>query len=88
MLDLGLPTMDGHELARRLRADPRTADMRLAALTGYGSASDRERTRAQFDEHLVKPVAADVLLEAVAGLLAAGPRAERPAEPVEPAEPS
>ncbi len=88
LLDLGLPTMDGHELARRLRADPRTADMRLAALTGYGSASDRERTRAQFDEHLVKPVAADVLLEAVARLLAAGPRAERPAEPVEPAEPS
>jgi signal transduction histidine kinase/CheY-like chemotaxis protein len=74
LLDLGLPTMDGHELARRLRADPRTAHMRLAALTGYGGAGDRARTSLHFDEHLVKPVAADVLLEAVARLLHAGPR--------------
>ena len=80
LLDLGLPTMDGHELARRLRADPRTAHMRLAALTGYGSARDRVRTSLHFDEHLVKPVAADVLLEAVARLVAAGPR-KTPVEP-------
>ncbi len=79
LLDLGLPAMDGHELARRLRADPRTAHIRLAALTGYGSARDRARTSLHFDEHLVKPVAADVLLEAVARLLGASPHEAPPA---------
>jgi PAS domain S-box-containing protein len=55
LLDIGLPHMDGYELARRLRvAAPRT---HLVALTGYGQAPDRARTRALgFAEHLVKPV--------------------------------
>ena len=57
VLDIGLPVMDGHELARRIRARPEHAATRLIALTGYGQASARERSRqAGFDLHLVKPV--------------------------------
>ncbi len=56
-LDIGLPDMDGYELARRLRAMPGTADAVLVAVTGYGQPDDRERARqAGFDHHLVKPV--------------------------------
>jgi PAS domain S-box-containing protein len=57
LLDIGLPGMDGYEVARRLRARPGFERVRLVALTGYGQAEDRERTRgAGFDGHLVKPV--------------------------------
>ena len=57
LLDIGLPVMDGFELARRLRELPGLAALRLVALTGYGQPSDRERSRvAGFDEHLTKPV--------------------------------
>ncbi|HEV7135056.1 MAG TPA: response regulator [Steroidobacteraceae bacterium] len=57
LLDLGLPEMDGYELAGRLRALPVASRIRLIALTGYGQAEDRQRThRAGFDDHLVKPV--------------------------------
>jgi PAS domain S-box-containing protein len=57
LLDLGMPGMDGLEVARRLRADPRRASLRLVALTGWGQESDRRRTReAGFDHHLTKPV--------------------------------
>ena len=57
LLDIGLPDMDGYELARRLRLAPETAGAVLIALTGYGQAQDRERSeRAGFDHHLVKPV--------------------------------
>ncbi|MET0266200.1 MAG: ATP-binding protein, partial [Duganella sp.] len=57
LIDVGLPLMDGHELARRLRADPGTAGALLVAVTGYGQDSDRQRAlEAGFDEHLVKPV--------------------------------
>jgi CheY-like chemotaxis protein len=57
LLDIGLPDMDGYELARRLRASPATSDAVLIALTGYGQAQDRERSvLAGFDHHLVKPV--------------------------------
>ena len=57
LLDIGLPDMDGYELARRLRAHPLTSDAILIALTGYGQAQDRERSeRAGFNHHLVKPV--------------------------------
>ena len=56
-IDIGLPVMDGYELAERLRAMPSLAGIRLIALTGYGQESDRRRGReAGFDEHLVKPV--------------------------------
>jgi len=56
-LDLGLPGMSGYEVARQLRAMPQAHDVRLVALTGYGTEADRERTRvAGFDVHLAKPV--------------------------------
>jgi signal transduction histidine kinase len=66
LLDIGLPVMDGYELARRLRA-LKPGGPRLVALTGYGQASDLARSReAGFDEHIVKPVT----LEALRGILA------------------
>jgi CheY-like chemotaxis protein len=56
-LDIGLPVMDGYELASRLREVTGLADIRLIALTGYGQESDRQKTRAAgFQHHLVKPV--------------------------------
>jgi len=56
LLDIGLPDMDGYELARRLRAQPENAGATLVALTGYGQSQDREEARlAGFDHYLVKP---------------------------------
>jgi CheY-like chemotaxis protein len=56
LLDLGMPGMDGYEVARRLRQSPAFAGRVLAALTGWGQEADRMRTReAGFDHHLVKP---------------------------------
>jgi len=56
LLDIGLPDMDGKELAQRLRQIPGMKDATLAALTGYGQAQDREATKAAgFDKHFVKP---------------------------------
>ena len=67
LLDIGLPDMDGYELARRLRASPATSDAVLIALTGYGQAQDRERSvLAGFDHHLVKPVEIDRLIALLA----------------------
>jgi CheY-like chemotaxis protein len=66
-LDLALPSLDGYEVARRLRSG--AANVRLVALSGFGRADDRARSRAAgFDEHLVKP--AD--LAAIRTALAAG----------------
>jgi signal transduction histidine kinase/CheY-like chemotaxis protein len=63
LLDIGLPDIDGHELARRLRASRETAGATLVALTGYGQSDDRERAReAGFDRHLVKPADLSELL--------------------------
>jgi CheY-like chemotaxis protein len=57
LLDIGLPGLDGFQLARRLRALPDMAASRLVAITGYGRDSDRDQAReAGFDHHLVKPV--------------------------------
>jgi PAS domain S-box-containing protein len=57
LLDIGLPEMDGNELAQHLRAQPETAKSILIAVTGYGQENDRKRTLAAgFDHHLVKPV--------------------------------
>jgi PAS domain S-box-containing protein len=57
LLDIGLPEMDGNELAQRLRAAPETANSVLIAITGYGQDEDRKQTRAAgFNHHLVKPV--------------------------------
>ena len=57
LLDIGLPDMDGNELARCLRSQPETANAILIAITGYGQEADRKRSiGAGFDYHLVKPV--------------------------------
>lgn len=67
LLDIGLPDIDGYQLARRLRALPQTAHATLIALTGYGQDSDRERSiAAGFDHHLTKPVDVAALLRLVA----------------------
>lgn len=61
-LDIGLPGMDGYEVAGRLREMPETARAVLVAVTGYGQEEDRRRSRrAGFDHHLVKPVAPETL---------------------------
>jgi PAS domain S-box-containing protein len=62
LLDIGLPGMDGKELARRLRRLPGLERVRLAAMTGYGQPHDRRETEAAgFDVHFVKPVETDAL---------------------------
>jgi len=64
LLDIGLPVMDGYELATRLRQTDGGAALKLVAITGYGQQADRERTRQSgFDAHLVKPVDLDVLAD-------------------------
>jgi two-component system, sensor histidine kinase len=68
LIDIGLPDIDGYELARRLRE---TGQSRIAliALTGYGQAGDQSRAfQAGFDAHLIKPVAAEVLERVIGGL--------------------
>ncbi|MET0333564.1 MAG: ATP-binding protein, partial [Rhizobacter sp.] len=63
LLDIGLPGMDGYEVARRLRASPKTARTQLVALTGYGQPEDRRKAiEAGFDDHLVKPASAQDLI--------------------------
>ena len=57
LLDIGLPEIDGYQLARRLREQPGTAHAVLIAITGYGQEHDRKNALdAGFDHHLVKPV--------------------------------
>ena len=64
LLDIGLPEMDGYEVARRLRQHPILRNAWLIAITGYGQESDRQRSKeAGFDYHLIKPVAPEKLEE-------------------------
>jgi CheY-like chemotaxis protein len=68
VMDVGLPEIDGCEVARRMREMPDLVGVRLIALTGYSTDEDRRRTRdAGFDHHLVKPVDLDDLDKTVAG---------------------
>ena len=65
LLDIGLPVMDGYELARRLRTGER-AGLKLIAVTGYGQETDRQRALAVgFDAHLVKPVRMEQLVSLI-----------------------
>ncbi len=69
VLDIGLPDIDGFELARRLRAREQSRDIYLIALTGYGGDSYASEARAAgFDAFFVKPVGVDALLDTVARL--------------------
>ena len=57
IIDIGLPRMDGYQVARRIREEPHGRGMLLLALTGYGSPGDSKRSAEDgFDHHLVKPV--------------------------------
>ncbi len=57
LVDIGLPGMNGYQVAEKIRQDPRHSGIRLVALTGYGRTADREAVKAAgFDEHLVKPL--------------------------------
>jgi len=78
-LDIGMPGMDGYEVARRLRDDPVLRGAVLVALTGWGQPEDRRRSReAGFDHHIVKPVDPDVMQT----LLATAPgRRDEPKRP-------
>ena len=67
LIDIGLPEMDGYELARHIRAAAPGKPPYLVAVTGYGLAEDRRRTReAGFDLHLVKPVDLATLADVLA----------------------
>ncbi len=69
LLDIGMPKLDGYEVARRIRAQPWGQRITLVALTGWGQDSDRRRSQeAGFDSHLVKPLDLDKLTELLAGL--------------------
>ncbi len=71
LLDLGLPLMDGFEVARRIRSLPNGNAIRLVAITGYGRDIDRQRTReAGFDQHMVKPIDVENLNECLLGAVA------------------
>ena len=67
LLDIGLPRMNGYEVAQRLRQQAEYRDMVLVALTGYGTEEDRRRSaEAGFDKHLVKPPSLDNLRQVLA----------------------
>jgi PAS domain S-box-containing protein len=77
VLDIGLPGMDGYEVARRLRQIPELKDTRLIAATGYGQDADRQRAEeAGFDYHLVKPIDPEKL-QTVLELLGRPPRSSK-----------
>ena len=69
LIDIGLPDLDGYEVARRLRATPGGRKIGLVAITGYGQPEDQKRAfEAGFDAHLTKPVAPERLKQVMAGL--------------------
>ena len=62
LLDIGMPKMDGHEVARQIRQRPELKDVTLIALTGWGQEEDRRLSRtAGFNHHLIKPADAGTL---------------------------
>ena len=75
LVDIGLPDISGHEVARGIRASPDGHEIVLVALTGFGSDEDRRDARAAgFDHHLVKPVEVDHIIALLATVT---PRAAR-----------
>ena len=69
LLDIGLPELDGYEVARRIRARPSGIDIVLIALTGWGQPEDRQRaTDAGFNQHLTKPINHAVLTDLLGGI--------------------
>jgi CheY-like chemotaxis protein len=73
LVDIGLPDMDGYEVARRLRERLPELKPRLIAVTGYGQEADKQRARlAGFEQHLTKPVDSVVLEQALGGRASPG----------------
>ena len=71
LLDIGMPGMNGYDVARKLREQPETRGVVLVAMTGWGQDEDRARSKeAGFDHHLVKPVEPSVLSTLLAQLAA------------------
>jgi len=69
LCDIGLPVMDGYQVARAIRADPALAPTFLVAVTGYTLAEDQRRAAtAGFDRHVGKPVAIDVIEDVLANV--------------------
>jgi CheY-like chemotaxis protein len=69
-LDIGMPGMSGYEVAQAVRSDPQFDEVRLVALTGWGGAADRARSReAGFDAHLTKPATVAAIESALARLV-------------------
>jgi two-component system, chemotaxis family, CheB/CheR fusion protein len=67
LLDIGLPHMDGHEVARRIRGEAALDGVVLVAMTGYGGEADRRRSRQSgFNHHLVKPATGEKLRQILA----------------------
>lgn len=67
-VDVGLPLLNGYEVATQVRADPACRHVRLIAMTGYGQPEDRRRAlSAGFDAHLIKPVRSEQLIQLLAG---------------------
>jgi CheY-like chemotaxis protein len=65
-MDIGMPGMDGHEVARRIRKQSQFNDIKLIALTGWGQEKDRrDSSKAGFDHHLTKPVDFKVLKDLI-----------------------
>jgi PAS domain S-box-containing protein len=78
LLDIGLPGMDGYQVARAIRQEEACAATLLIAVSGYGQDEDKRRSReAGFDEHLVKPVDVDALLELIAQRVGTSPPSRR-----------
>jgi PAS domain S-box-containing protein len=73
LMDIGMPGMDGHEVARRIRGQPQFNGIKLVALTGWGQEKDRrDSSKAGFDYHLTKPVDFKVLKDLIIGMQNAG----------------
>jgi CheY-like chemotaxis protein len=69
LMDIGMPGMDGHEVARRIRKQPQFNGIKLVALTGWGQEKDRrDSSKAGFDHHLTKPVDFKMLKDIIMGM--------------------
>jgi PAS domain S-box-containing protein len=81
LIDLGLPRVDGYEVARRMRQEAGFQGILLVAVSGHGRAAEKERARdAGFDHHLLKPVQPEVLFELLRGWTRARARSDRDVE--------
>jgi PAS domain S-box-containing protein len=82
VVDIGMPKLDGYEVARRLRAAPWSRSLRLVALSGWAQESDRQKSReAGFDVHLAKPVTFGALMDALVTTRGDGAHGQTPAAP-------